>query len=226
MDVVKGNIIELIGVAMDYVLSHIDSVYENVGALSRETVPEIPKEAPREVIVNAFAHADYSSNTCHQVFIYKDRVSIYNPGYFPLGLKPEDYAAEGVDPVERNPKIYDILHCLGFVETYATGLRKTFDVCQKTRTTIAYEQTTQGGFRFEFFRKGDAIFPPFSDGASDEQKLLSILTRNSFLSLEELAKRIGKGKVTTHGKISNLVSEGKVKRIGSDKTGHWVVIKK
>ncbi|MBO6285957.1 MAG: hypothetical protein J6O18_06595 [Bacilli bacterium] len=46
------------------------------------------------------------------------------------------------------------------------------------------------------------------------------------MSLEELAKRIGKGKVTTHGKISNLVSEGKVKRIGSDKTGHWVVIKK
>lgn len=226
MNVVKGNIIELISLAMDYVLTHIDSVYVNVGTLTRETVPEIPKEALREIIVNAFAHADYSSFTSHQVFVYKDRVSIYNPGYFPIGLKPEDYEAGGVDPVERNPKIYDILHCLGFVETYATGLRKTFAVCQKSKTTISYEQSTQGGFRFEFFRKGDAIFPPLPPDASDEQKLLSILSRDSFLSLEELAARIGKGKVTTHSKISNLIAEGKIKRIGSDKTGHWVVIRK
>ena len=226
MNVVKGNVIELIRHSEDYILSHIGVSYEIIGNLERRNVPEIPREAIREILVNAFAHADYSSNTSHQVFVYRDRVSIYNPGYFPIGLKPEDYAEGGIDPVERNPKIYDVLHTLGYVETYATGLRKTFHVCMESKTTIGYEQTIQGGFRFEFFRKGETIYPPFADGESDEEKILSLLVRNSFMKIDEIAHRIGRGKITAYAKLHSLVDQGKVKRIGSDKTGYWIVTRR
>ena len=226
MNVVKGNIIDLIRSGEDYLLSHIGIVYTNVGRLERENVPEIPREAIREILVNAFAHADYSSNTSHQVFVFRDRVSIYNPGYFPIGLRPEDYAEGGVDPIERNPKIYDILHTLGYVETYATGLRKTFQICRDTKTTVGYDQTIQGGFRFELFRKGENIYPPFTEGEKDEDKILSLLKRNSFMTIDEIARRIGKGKVTAHTKLHLLVESDRVKRIGSDKTGYWVVTRK
>ena len=223
MDVKKGNIVELVEFAQDYILEHTDSYYRNVGQLRREDVHEIPPEALREIVVNAFAHADYSSNTVHQAFVYKDRVSIYNPGYFPIGLKPEDYEKVGVDPVERNPKIYDVLHTLGYVETYATGLRKTFEACRKSKTTYGYEATAQGGFRFTLFRKGDSIYPAPGEGDTDEERILAFLSRNSYMTIEELSKLIRKSRRTVQTRISELTANGRLERVGSDKTGHWLV---
>lgn len=226
MDIVKGNIIQLIRIALNYCMQHTDNYYRNIGGLERANVREIPEEAMREIVVNCFAHADYSSNTSHQMFVYKDRVSVYNPGYFPLGLTPDDYAFRRLDPVERNPKIYDILHILDYVETYATGFKKIYECCEKTKTTFRYEQTEQGGFRFEVFRKGDGVIPPFGPNMGDKEKIVEVLMRDSYLDLDAIGAMIKKSKTTVKKRISELVQENRISRIGSDKTGHWVVLSK
>ena len=56
---------------------------------SRIEMPEIPLDALREIIVNSFAHANYMGVTENKIDITPSQIEIYNPGEFPIKLKPE-----------------------------------------------------------------------------------------------------------------------------------------
>ena len=49
----------------------------------RKEIPEIPEEAIREIIVNAFAHADYETVPEIEIGIHPGKIERYNPGSFP-----------------------------------------------------------------------------------------------------------------------------------------------
>ena len=53
--------------------------------------------------------------------------------------------------------------------------------------------------------------------------IISLLKENPSYTKEELAKKIGKSRATVTRILSKLVDEGKIKRVGSNKTGHWEV---
>ena len=79
----EGNIYECIDEAIQYI---IDSISWNVKigrTASRNEQPEIPIPAIREIVINAFAHGDYNSNTTFEINIFKNKVTIYSPGHFP-----------------------------------------------------------------------------------------------------------------------------------------------
>ena len=42
-------------------------------------------------IVNSLCHRDYTNPKGNEVAIFKDRVEIYNPGFFPDWFNPEDF---------------------------------------------------------------------------------------------------------------------------------------
>ena len=48
----------------------------------REEIPEIPTDAVREILINAYAHRDWLSSGCVQIDIYNDSVEVFNPGWF------------------------------------------------------------------------------------------------------------------------------------------------
>lgn len=54
--------------------------------------------------------------------------------------------------------------------------------------------------------------------------ILSLLKENPSYTKEELAEKIGKSRATVTRILSKLVDEGKIKRIGSNKTGHWEIL--
>lgn len=55
LKLLEGNIYNLVNAALDYILNRINWRSE-IGARKRKEIPEIPEEAIREIIVNAFAH--------------------------------------------------------------------------------------------------------------------------------------------------------------------------
>ena len=61
------------------------------GEARQKEVPEIPSKAIREIVTNTFAHGSYGGNTTFEIDIFKDGVTIYSPGLFPLGYIPEDF---------------------------------------------------------------------------------------------------------------------------------------
>jgi predicted HTH transcriptional regulator len=54
--------------------------------------------------------------------------------------------------------------------------------------------------------------------------ILSLLKENPSYTKEELAEKIGKSRATVTRILSKLVDEGKIKRVGSNKTGHWEIL--
>ena len=78
---VHGNIYNLIEVAISYIKEHMNWKVEFDGQnTSRIEVPEVPVDAIREIVVNAFAHANYRSITEHEITITPSFIEIYNPG--------------------------------------------------------------------------------------------------------------------------------------------------
>ena len=126
-----GPVFDLIRKAELYVLANIRKRFVIDGSPSREEIPEIPREALREAIVNAFCHRDYSDyGTAVQIDIYPDSVEITNPGAFPAGRTPEMYlSGDSVAPMSRNPLMAQTLFRSKTIEAFGSGLRRIRDAC-------------------------------------------------------------------------------------------------
>ncbi len=174
MNQIEGNIFQLIDEAEQYVKKNINWGVEIAG-FERIEKPEIPIEALREIIVNSFAHANYIGTSRHEIDIHPGRISIYNPGSFPDGLTPEDFRARNISSRIRNEIICNVLFRCGEVESWSTGLRKVFDLCEEDHVKISYEKEYDG-FWFFFIR-------------NDTRNVTENVTRNSSINdLTELEK--------------------------------------
>ncbi len=158
----KGNIFELIDQAVDYVMAKLA---RRVGV--RDAGPdnavsyEIPRAAVSEIIVNAIAHRDYQSDASIQIYVFSDRVEVWNPGELPPALTPEKLRHTHAS-IPRNKRISEALFLANYIDKVGTG---TLDVIAKCREAGLPEP--------EFFQNGDQFTvriwrDPFSPAAIDQ----------------------------------------------------------
>jgi len=217
----QGNIYECIEKSLAYILENIDWRINIDGSIKRKEEPEIPKTALREIIINAFSHADYNSNTTFEISIYKNRVSIYSPGFFPNGFTPEDFAYKHEEPIMLNPKIINVLFKTNEIESFGYGFDKTFKECKKYSVDYDY-QNTKSGFKFTFYRPlGQKNVHEMS---KTENEVFKLINDNNYLSGNEMAKILGKSEKTIYRAIKRLKELGLIERIGSDTSGYWHII--
>lgn len=87
----------------------------------QQEIPEYPRPAIREAIVNAVAHRDYSiSGAQIRVFIFDDRLEVYSPGRLPNGVTLDNVRAHFSRP--RNEIIARVLLNLGYVNVLGSGI--------------------------------------------------------------------------------------------------------
>lgn len=129
---IEGNIFTLIDEAQKYIKKNIHySVV--IDGFDRIDVPEIPEQALREIAVNSFAHANYLSNSQHEIDIFPNRIAIYNPGPFPDEYSPEDFVEKDFSSKIVNGLIYDVLFKCKAIESWGTGLRTLTKYAKKPR---------------------------------------------------------------------------------------------
>jgi predicted HTH transcriptional regulator len=117
----EGRLFDVIDKAEEFVLGKIDRHVGDRSAGSRAPVEfEIPREAISEAIVNAVAHRDYRSKGFVQVFVFSDRVEVWNPGALPPGLTPELLKAPH-GSLPHNPLIAEPLFRTQYIEKAGTG---------------------------------------------------------------------------------------------------------
>lgn len=213
---VEGNIYNLVGIALDYVLSRINWRSE-IGKRKRNEIPEIPERAIREIIVNAFAHADYETVPEIEIGIHPGNIEIYNPGTFPDDLTPLDFIAKNLPSYKRNRLILDVLFRSKDVEKSGTGFQRVNDYCNKQNVTWTFRKEAYGFF-FEFIRTNVEINTELTNR---EQLVFNLINDNVGISKEEIALRIGKSEKTVQRIISSLMTKGVITREGSNRTGYW-----
>ena len=224
LKLLEGNIYNLVGNALDYVLNRINWRSE-IGVRKRKEIPEIPEKALREIIVNAFAHADYETIPEIEIGIHPGKIEIYNPGTFPDDLTPLDFISRNLPSYKRNRLILDILFRSKDVEKSGTGFQRVNELCKQQNISWDYRKEAYGFF-FEFIRTNVWINVQINTELTEpEQIIFNLIQNNEGISKAEMAVRIGKSEKTVQRIISSLSQKQVIERIGSNKTGSWRVRK-
>ena len=105
---------------LSYLQAHISR--ERLEGVYRRRNWDYPKEVIRELLVNAFAHRDWTRPTDVQLTLFDDRLEVQSPGALPNGVTVEK-AKEGLR-VPRNPNIVNILRDYDFMEHRGMGIRR------------------------------------------------------------------------------------------------------
>ncbi len=228
MDRTEGNIFELIDAAVTYIVKNIRWRVEMSGdGIHRKEIPEIPVDAIREAVINSFAHARYDISVQHEIDIFSNRIAICNPGSFANEFEPIDFYTRDIRSYLRNEVIAKTLYLCKDVETFGSGIRKIYTLCNETGVDVSYinEETA---FTLEFSRY-DRNIPPkdgeINGGITEaELLLLSLLKQSPSMTNAELADVSGKSERTISRLLAALKNRKLIQRIGSNKTGYWKVL--
>lgn len=160
----------------------------------RKDVWSIPLEILREIIINAFVHADYSQRGGPIRIAFMDnRIEVENPGILLPGLTVDDIR-NGTSRI-RNNVIARVFREIRLIEQWGTGVRRIF--AEAERHGLPEPRIEEMGMRLRFtvFLKEIIKVPEPSRGAQSgpESGLESGPESGLESGLESLADRILEG---------------------------------
>jgi ATP-dependent DNA helicase RecG len=241
----SGNVRQLIETAVKYCIDNMRWRVVLDGSIERKEIPEIPIEAIREAITNSYCHRDYRSSQNNEIAIFSDRIEIYNPGHFPDGLTPDDFIRGDGRSVKRNPNIAQMMYYCKDIESFGTGLQRIVAACAEAGVKVEFKQLSLG-FSVIFYRPKNHINIDEKNGAikkgtsvqindrinvqinvqlnAMEMQVLSLVSQNPNLTLDEVATHISKSSKTAQRHLDALRKKNVIRRVGSRKDGRWEIV--
>ncbi|GHS87511.1 ATPase AAA [Synergistales bacterium] len=237
-DEFQSNAISLLADSLKFV-RHNSSVKWKKTGNGRIEMPGYPSEAVHEALVNAFVHRDYmiQGSEIH-VDMYDDRLEIVSPGGMPDGKRIQDLNIDDVFSIRRNPVICDIFSRLKLMERRGSGLRKIIDG-YPSNAVPSFRSTEQSFIVTLPNLNYGALSAPNGDdvgidngivgidnGIEDSvSKILNAIVAEPEITQKRLSIATGLSVRTVAREIKNLRLGGVIRRVGSDRSGYWEIIK-
>jgi ATP-dependent DNA helicase RecG len=221
--------------SLAFVMRNLHKVQAGRGVNAPGT-PEIPPTVFEELLVNALVHRDYLVSAPIRLFIFDDRIEIISPGHLPNNLTVAKIRAGNSNI--RNPILVSYVakgllpyHGLG------SGIRRALedwpdieftdnrDGCLFTATV--HRKKAKGSEKSSEKSNGEGPAGETGSQKSSQkssQKIIDIMRGNPAVTIAELTKSVGVTDRAIKKQIEKLKAEGRVRRIGPDKGGHWEVI--
>ncbi|MDD5092266.1 MAG: ATP-binding protein, partial [Candidatus Wallbacteria bacterium] len=222
------------------------SKVQNGRGVNSPGVSEIPSVVFEELLVNALVHRDYFISASIRLFVFDNRIEIISPGNLPNHLTVGKILSG--NSVIRNPILVSFAargllpyHGLG------SGVRRAI----KLWPGIEFDDDRQGCFFVATVRRGlyaglsggnagrkvkgspkstPKSSPKSAAGGTPEfaseprDGILELVLKNPSVTTERMAVYLGISKRAVLKRISRLKRQGKLRRIGPAKGGHWEVI--
>lgn len=229
-----GSLIILLNEGMSFVKRNMKTLWKKTSN-SRIEMPDYCERSVFEALVNALIHRDYLINGSEvHVDMFDDRLVIYSPGGMPDGTQIQERDITEIPSTRRNPILADIFARLGYMERQGSGLSK---ICTAYERAANYELGMEPTFRsnrVEFtvklpnlnFKtsKNEVLSGVLSEVLTDDETMILTYfcekpnaTQKS--AIEELP--LSKRRIQTL--MKELIKKGCLERVGSKKTGNWVV---
>ena len=244
-DEIEGDLFAQVDRAMDLLYTkYTRGLVSYEGVYRVETFP-VPREAMREAVINAVIHRDYASSTTIQIRVRDDRIAIWNAAH----LNPEwtaDLLAEEMSSQPHNPRIAYAFFRAGMIEAWGRGIRRIVDICREAGNPVPTWRLDAGGdglwLQFPFSEthqaadaaaRGNATEDPASDttqkrGATTQKttrdRIVDCLRAEPGLTQAALADLVGLSPDGVKYHLKNLKAAGVIRRVGSDRAGHWEVL--
>ena len=209
-----------------------------------------PLDAVRETVINALAHRDWTRSVDVEVVVYADRLEVVSPGALPNSMNIEKVVSG--QRSARNQIIMEVLRDYGYVDARGMGVRTKVIPLMRSAGTEPHFDATEDFFKTTLQKasgvkktgviadKGSPashIISESSDKRSiyrvnetkllkkdPEGALLNVLIRHPDAIYETIAEAVGTSPATVKRRIQALKKKGRVRRVGSKKTGHWEVV--
>lgn len=220
---VFGNtLFEQVDTAADFVLSRLDRKIgdrEEFTAASEKL--EIPKEAIREIIVNAVVHRDYDSNASVQIDVFADRVEIMNPGGLPEELTVDDLVKEHLS-VPVNPFLARPFYLAGYINQLGYGTQNVVKWCRKAGLPDPKFDPGENRFWVTIWRNwltDDRL--KRLDLNERQIKAVQFLKSDIHITNSEYQKLTGVSRATAKRDLDEMVNLGLLELQGAGRSAHY-----
>ena len=230
-----GGLIELYDSTMAFIKNNTKKGWRKDND-KRVELPDYPERALEEGLVNALIHRSYLQTGAHsQVDIYDDRIVITNPGGMFDGSEVQLLDIRHVPSKLRNPILADVFGRMRLMERRGSGFKKILDAYEAEER---YKEELKPVFYtdgYNFFltlwnlnyaydkAHNKAHNKAQKSMMSDREHLLLLLKENPSLTQAELSAMMNKSRRAVQMLMKELLDEGVIERIGSKKTGSWLV---
>lgn len=221
--VFEGTLFDQVDGAVDFVMGRLDRSVGTRKSGARAPVRfEIPKEAVAEIIVNAVAHRDYTSNASVQVFVFSDRIEVANPGRLPKGLTPE-HLAKPHSSEPANPLIARPLYLSHYIESLGTGTLDVIRLCHEAGLPTPEFAQRGNQFVVTLWREWLTEEALSKLDLTDRQReAVRQIKKTGKITNSEYQALTGVTRKTAARDLDGLVEKGVLERIGTKRGAHYV----
>ena len=193
-------------------------------SLARGVRPQYPFKAIREGLVNALVHRDYASYSGSvSLYVYPDRIEIWNSGSLPEGIRARDLHRESHRSVLVNPDISHIFYLHELMERVGRGTYMIVKECKRLGAKSPSWSQEGGGVQLTIYASAGT---DISAKTLNERQIaaLSELEEDKSIRSSEYAKRFGRGVTERQVRrdLSELDELGFLKREGSGSSTVYV----
>lgn len=212
--------------SVNNVLEYMESINETkvkVGGIQRIEEKYFDFGSFKEAWLNACVHTKWSEEIPPVVYIYDDRIEIVSNGGLPSSLTKDDFFAGVSKPI--NKKLLKIFSDLDYIDQTGHGIplivknygKEAFYISEHTIiVTIPLNKELLEDVVIENKRKEELN--------EAEKRLISLIKENNYYKTDDFA-RLTNFSISYINKIlHSLKNKNYIKRIGSNKFGHWSVI--
>ena len=196
--------------------------------------------AIREAFANAVIHSDYSITGTLIIKRYESHFVFSNPGTLKL---PLEEIFQGGRSIARNPTIQKCFRMIGYGESIGSGfptIIKTWEqqhwLAPQLEENHHVRDVTLTLWMTSSVSKGQALTEEGSKGSNErgsddlveikkrESVILKLLKKNPQATRATIMEMIGLSQKKVQTALANLTEQGKIKRIGSKRSGYWEII--
>jgi ATP-dependent DNA helicase RecG len=202
-------------------VTKIDVPFKTKGIFRYEDQPHVL--ALREALVNLLAHSDYFSPMKPRIRVFYNRIEFLNPGSLPASV--ETLRKQELT-LPRNPILIKLFRVLKLAENAGYGFDKMFQGWKSYYPTYPVTRSEISYYKIDFYVNAGA-----NAGANAGVKLTKLqikiiheIKEKNNITSKEIAILFRKDVRTIERNLSKLQLNKFIKRIGSDKAGHWQVL--
>ena len=205
-----------------------------------QRVDDTPQhKAVREAFTNAIIHSDFVMEAgILRIEKHDDKLVFRNPGLLRLPLQQ---IYEGGVSYARNPKIQNMLRMVGYGENLGSGfplilnawkqagwnlpeLKNKIDL-DEVELILPVERVDESSEKSTLKSSQKNSQKTKKSSQKSSQKILELIMTSPYITLSEMATLLGMTRRGVDKNIQKLKEQGIIHRVGSDKGGHWEIIK-
>ncbi len=155
-----------------------------------------------------------------------DKIEFYNPGKLYGDITIENLLTDNYSSQTRNKLIAKAFKEIGLIEKYGSGIKRILNICKESGVIPPNFEEVFNGFRVTLFKEKLNVPDNVHNNVLDNRlsKIIELIKNNNKISLQEITNQLNVSKRTMRRDIEKLKQQNKIKRIGSEKTGHWEII--